>query len=68
MSKEKNPVGAPRKLDGGKRRNIYLDDASIAEALALSPVLSEGVRIALAASAKQHGRNHEAQRKEHAAD
>ena len=58
MSKEKKPVGAPRKLEGGARRNIYMDEASTAEALALgNGNLSEGVRIALAASAAQR-KNH----------
>lgn len=46
-------VGAPRKLSGGGRRNIYLDEPSVAEALRLSPNnISEGVRIALQLSAK----------------
>jgi hypothetical protein len=50
-----NPVGAPRKLDGGKRKLLYLDAASIEEALRLNPDnVSEGVRMALAASAERH--------------
>lgn len=42
------PVGAPRKLKGGRRVNVYLDDASIAEAERLGAgIVSEGIRIAL---------------------
>lgn len=49
-----NPVGAPRKLDGGARKLLYLDTASINEALRLgNGNVSESVRIALAASAEK---------------
>lgn len=40
---------AAKKLDGGKRVNVYLDDASLEKAAALGGGnVSEGIRIALA--------------------
>jgi len=43
-----NPVGRPPKLEGGKRRNIYIDEASWDKAKQIgngNP--SEGIRVAL---------------------
>lgn len=41
-------VGRPAELDGGGRRNVYLDASSVARALKLGKGnLSEGIRIAL---------------------
>jgi hypothetical protein len=43
-----NPVGAPRQMIGGKRRNIYIDEASWQRAKELgNGKPSEGIRIAL---------------------
>lgn len=44
----KNPVGAPRQMIGGNRRNIYIDQASWQKAKELgNGKPSEGIRIAL---------------------
>lgn len=49
-----NPVGAPRKLDCGQRKNIYMDQPSIDEAIRQGGGdLSKGVRRALGFSAKR---------------
>jgi hypothetical protein len=41
-------VGRPAELDGGGRRNVYLDAASVVRAVKLGKGnLSEGIRIAL---------------------
>jgi hypothetical protein len=41
-------VGRPAELDGGGRRNVYLDAASVARAVKLGKGnISEGIRIAL---------------------
>lgn len=44
--------GRPEEMQGGKRKQVYLDSASIAAAVALSPTgnVSEGIRIALSTS------------------
>lgn len=44
--------GRPAMLTDGKRKQVYLDSASIAAAVALSPTgnVSEGIRIALSAT------------------
>lgn len=48
----KAPVGAPRQLEGGRRVNLFLDDATIAEALRLNPDnVSEGIRMGMRRSA-----------------
>ncbi|WP_395406328.1 CopG family transcriptional regulator [Pseudoduganella sp. UC29_106] len=47
---EKRPVGAPPKMDGGHRMNVYLDDATIEAAKRLgNGNISEGIRKAVAA-------------------
>ena len=46
--KPKNPVGKPRQMIGGKRRNIYIDEESWQKAKELgNGKPSEGIRIAL---------------------
>lgn len=46
-------VGRPAEMEGGKRVNLYLDAASLERAAKLGEGnVSEGVRRALAASAK----------------
>lgn len=41
-------VGAPKKMEEGKRRNIFIDNASWEKALELGDgIASEGIRIAL---------------------
>lgn len=51
--KEKNPVGAPRQMEGGKRRNVYLDDVTVEEAKRLGGGdLSKGLRLAVAAQSR----------------
>lgn len=49
---EKKPVGRPPKLANGKRRNIFIDDASwsIAERIGHGSA-SDGIRIAIALAA-----------------
>ncbi|WP_146056832.1 hypothetical protein [Chromobacterium alticapitis] len=48
-----NGAGAPLKLEGGARRNVYLDEASIAIASRLGGGnISEGIRRALKACSK----------------
>ena len=48
LKTEKNPVGAPRQMVGGKRRNIYIDEISWQKAKELGDGKpSEGIRIAL---------------------
>lgn len=43
--------GRPEEMQGGKRRNVYLDDASWAKAVELgNGNASEGIRIALASA------------------
>ena len=51
-----NPVGRPPKLTAGKRRNIYIDEASGQKAKELgNGKPSEGIRVALAhASQSEH--------------
>lgn len=51
-----NPNGRPPKMEGGKRRNIYIDEASWQKATKLgNGIPSEGIRIALArASQSEH--------------
>lgn len=42
------PKGRPQEMSGGKRRNVYLDDASWGKAVALgNGNASDGIRIAL---------------------
>lgn len=55
-------IGRPTEMDGGKRVNLYLDGASLAEAARLADAahpgkgnVSEGVRIALRRSAQADG-------------
>ncbi|AXE33150.1 hypothetical protein [Chromobacterium phragmitis] len=46
-------AGAPQKMQGGARHNVYLDAASIAAALALGDGnISRGIRLALKANAE----------------
>lgn len=46
--KPKNPVGAPRQMIGGKRRNIYIDEISWQKAKELgNGKPSEGIRRAI---------------------
>jgi hypothetical protein len=48
-----NAVGRPAKMDDGKRKNVYLDAASLARAAELgNGNISEGIRIALQGSKK----------------
>ena len=43
------PKGRPQEMHGGKRRNVYIDDASCEKAITLGKGnASEGIRIALA--------------------
>lgn len=52
-TKEKNPVGRPPKMTDGKRRNIYIDDASWQKAKKLGDGKpSEGIRKALSKTPK----------------
>lgn len=45
---QRNPVGRPPKMADGKRRNIYIDDASWQKAKELGDGKpSEGIRVAL---------------------
>lgn len=42
-------LGRPKEMQGGKRRNVYLDDASLAKAVELGGGnASNGLRVALA--------------------
>ncbi|MGI4812001.1 MAG: hypothetical protein ACRYG5_06695 [Janthinobacterium lividum] len=46
-------AGRPSTMTGGKRVNVYLDDASLARATVLGDGnVSEGIRLALAKSAQ----------------
>jgi hypothetical protein len=48
MTKQPNPVGRPAVMQGGKRRNIYIDEISWQRAKLLgNGKPSEGIRIAL---------------------
>lgn len=51
---EKRPVGAPKKMRGGKRTQVYLDDESLAIAAKLgNGNVSDGIRKALKQAAER---------------